>query len=326
MLKQMLNPDLYHGGHPWNVFEGWYFKLTDAVENTFAFIPGISWSKSAKEAHSFIQVLEGPKGKYNYHSFLPEAFTAGQSAFSVSIDDNYFSLEELSLNIDTKDQQLKGRLCFSRHTKWHDSKFAPGSMGFFNFIPFMQCYSQVCAMSMAVEGELIIDGVSYCFDGGWGYVEKNWGRAFPYSWIWLQSNRFSDPSIALSCSIGKIPFLFGSFRGFLVGLWFNNDFISFTTMKGSRAKIHPLGRDVLLELQNDKYRLYIKSEADIKDFILCRGPRDGKMVPLVEECLKGRLYIHLLELSSGKILLEDVGRAAGIEYGGDMMRIFSKKK
>lgn len=326
MLKQMLNPDLYHGRHPWNIFEGWYFKVTDSDGNTFSFIPGITGGRRKKDAHSFIQVLNGPQTKYHYHRFPTSNFTAEQDPFSISIDKNYFSLEALKLDITSKDQHIKGTLNFTQISKWQDSKYSPGSMGIFNFIPFMQCYSQVCAMGLQVEGELLIDNKCYSFSSGRGYVEKNWGRAFPYSWIWLQSNSFSNPTVALSCSIGKVPLLFGSFRGFLVGLWHNNNFISFTTMKGSKAKINPLGRDVLLEFENDKYKLYIKSEADTKDFILCRGPRDGKMVPLVEECLKGKLYIHLLELSSGRILLEDVGRSAGIEYGGDMMKIFSKKK
>jgi len=78
MLKQMLNPNLYHGKHPWNTFEGWYYKLTDDNDNSFAFIPGICWGNNPKEAHSFLQVLEGNKVNYIYNRYSSLDFKASK--------------------------------------------------------------------------------------------------------------------------------------------------------------------------------------------------------------------------------------------------------
>lgn len=324
MLKEMLNPNLYHGRHPWNVFEGWYFKLTDNQNNTFAFIPGIYWGNKSKGAHSFLQVLEGKSLSYNYHKFATDDFRASHQPFSIFVKDNSFSLNSISLNIDNCNQRLYGELKFKNHFKWPDSFYSPGSMGAFNFIPFLQCYSQVCAMNMEVEGKLFLNGATYIFKNGRGYIEKNWGNAFPYSWVWIQSNSFSEKNVALSCSIGHIPFLTSSFRGFLVGLQFKEAFISFTTMKGSRLKVIPRNRDLSLTLCNKDYKLEIHTKSSPNDFILCNGPREGGMVPLVEECLNGEVIIKLRELKTGKLIYEDIGKAAGIEYGGDSIKILNK--
>lgn len=173
MLKQMLNPNLYHGRNPWNLFEGWYFKVTDNLNNTFAFIPGICWGKNSKEAHSFLQVLQGNRLMYNYHRFTTDDFIASHQPFNISVRENNFSLNSLRLNLDSCGQSLYGELNFHDPFKWPDSFYSPGSMGVFNFIPFLQCYSQVCVINTEVEGQLFIDGSSYNFDNGRGYIEKN---------------------------------------------------------------------------------------------------------------------------------------------------------
>jgi len=49
------------------------------------------------------------------------------------------------------------------------------------------------------------------------------------------------------------------------------------------------------------------------------------MVPLLQECLRGEVYIQLKDIKTGKLVLEDIGSAAGIEYGGDQMKILNSK-
>jgi hypothetical protein len=87
-------------------------------------------------------------------------------------------------------------------------------MGFYNYIPNIQCYSQFCALDFDLEGTLTLKGKEINLAGGKGYIEKNWGKAFPYSWIWVQANNFPDITASLSCSLGHIPFGFTSFRAF----------------------------------------------------------------------------------------------------------------
>ena len=323
MVSNFINPDLYHGWNKKsNFFEGWYFKLVDAsTQQVFVFIPGIHLDKTKKYSHSFIQVLKGIEVNYNYLRFSPDEFVTSKDNFHVSIRDNIFSLERISLNITDADLNIKGTVNFKNALKWPDTLLNPGSMGFYNFIPNMQCYSQVCVMDMDLEGHLNIDGKETDFNQGKGYIEKNWGRAFPYSWIWIQSNNFSHDKTSLSCSLAHIPFSFFSFRGFLIGLYVDGIFYSFTTINRSQIKIQQSGYDVAIQVENKQYALKIQTRTLSENFMLLNGPRSGKMIPLVRENLQGEVQVSLRDKEHNRTIFEDKGFCAGIEYGGKQMMV-----
>lgn len=323
MIKQILNPDLYHGkNRKSNFFEGWYFKLIDSsMEYPIAIIPGISKETNSKNSHSFIQILLGKDIKYFYKRYDVDSFSAHNSIFHVEIDNSKFSLEGLDIHIVDKDVSIKGSLKFKNIIKWPDSKLNPGSMGFYNYLNFMECYSQVCALNMKLEGNLEINGKNIDFTNGKGYIEKNWGKSFPHGWIWVQCNNFKNANGALSCSIGHIPFPLGSFRGFLVGFDVSGVFYSFTTINRSTISITEKESDVLIVLHNKNHKLTIKTKSSKSNFMLCNGPKDGGMIPLVEETLTGEVAVELKELNSNKVLFHDTGACTGIEYGGDQMRV-----
>lgn len=195
MVSNFVNPDLYHGWHKRsNFFEGWYFKLVDAsAQQVFVFIPGIHLTKNQKDTHSFIQVLKGKEVNYRYLRFSSDEFITSRGNFHVSISDNYFSLEQIYLNIADANLNIKGKVNLKNILKWPDTLWNPGSMVFYNFIPNMQCYSQVCVMDMDLEGHLSIDGKEIDFTHGKGYKEKNWGKAFPSKY------HFNDPISICFC-------------------------------------------------------------------------------------------------------------------------------
>jgi len=323
MFKHLIDPDLYHGWNKKNnFFEGWYFKIVTAdKKQSFAFIPGLFLGKTENESHSFVQLINGTDVFYKYKRFPSKDFNTSHNRFSVSIRENYFSLDRIQLNINDPDFSVEGTLKFKNVLKWPDTQLNPGSMGFYNFIPSLQCYSQVCAMDMDLQGNLNINGKIIHFDGGKGYIEKNWGKAFPYSWIWIQSNSFSSSKTSLSCSLAHIPFSFFSFRGFLIGLYVHGKFYSFTTMNRSRINIKQDHFDINIQVENSKYILYMKTRTGPSTFILLNGPRDGKMIPLVQENLQGKVTTTLLQKKPNKIIFQEEGLRAGIEYGGEQMLV-----
>ncbi len=79
-IRTTLNPGMYHGwGKKPPFFEGWYFKLVSADgKQKVAIIPGVILGK---DAHAFIQVLEGVSGKTAYHTFPLETFQADPRKF-----------------------------------------------------------------------------------------------------------------------------------------------------------------------------------------------------------------------------------------------------
>ncbi len=165
-------------------------------------------------------------------------------------------------------------------------------------------------------GDDIID-----FTGGKVYVEKNCGKSFPKSWIWVQSNSFDVEQISFTCSIGRVPFMFGSFSGFLVALNIGEKFYSFTTINKSTMKIKRGNSDVEIFFRRKNLELKVKTHSKKNMFMQCMGPKDGQMVPLVEENLKGEVELELRDIGTSKIIFSGKGKSTGIEYGGEMMHL-----
>ncbi len=194
-------------------------------------------------------------------------------------------------------------------------------MGFYNYLPFMECYSQVCAVNGYVYGAVEINDKKYILNKGKIYIEKNWGKKFPYSWFWMQSNCFSK-DISITCSIAHIPFPISSFRGFLIGLKFNNKFIKFTTINKSKLTTIKTDRDVRLVVTNKEYELTLESITNSSEFLLLHGPTGDNMQPFVKESITSKLHLVLRSLPEKKVVLEDTGIFAGIEYGGNFEELF----
>lgn len=325
MVKEIFNPDLYHGKNKnKNYFEGWYFKIVDqSKQNVFAFIPGICFSGTKTNSHSFIQLLRGNEALFNYFKYDLTEFSWNNKNFNIMVAENSFSLNKMVINLKEESLNIVGEISFKNFKKWPATFLNPGSMGYYNFIPFMECYSQVCAMDVDLTGSLRINDKIIDFNNGNGYMEKNWGSSFPLSWIWIQCNCFKNYKAALSCSIGHIPFLQTSFRGFLIGVLINDKFYKFTTMNKSKVFIKEINGDIELTAENPKYRLLVKTSTDKSKFIKCFGPKNNEMIPLLEENLKGNIEVQLIDSISNNVIFNDSGECTGIEYGGDQKKILN---
>lgn len=325
MLKNIINPDLYHGGQKKrNFFEGWYFKLVSKdMKHSIAIIPGIFMGSSIKESHSFIQFLNGDNLDYKYIKYNSNLFNSNSHNLYITIKNSNFSLSGLNLNLNEPSLSVSGNIKFNDIFKWPDTLINPGSMGFYNYLGFMQCFSQVCAMSVDLVGTLTINGKILDFTDGKGYIEKNWGKAFPLSWNWIQCNSFKKVDASLSCSVGHIPFLGSSFRGFLIGVGFNKQFYKFTTINKSKLTIKQNLSDITLNVCNSSYTLKINTVTNKNMYMLLNGPRNNEMIPLVEETLSGIIFVKLTD-KSGNIIFEDEGHCAGIEYGGKQQLVIDE--
>lgn len=316
-------PDLYHGFNKnKDFFEGWYFKIVDKNNlYKFAFIPGISLGRTPYEHHSFIQIVDGFNIKYNYLRFNKNEFKFNNNDFKIGIKSNVFALDNIILNLKYDNKSIKGRLKFKNIVKWKDSFINPGSMGFYNYLSFMECYSQVCVLNGDIVGQLEIDNKLIDFTGGKVYIEKNWGQSFPKSWIWIQSNSFKNKDVSITCSLATIPFPVKDFRGFLIGLTIGKTFLSFTTINKSKLELKYIGKDIELVVSRGNLRLTLKTYTKKSDFVLCMGPKNGDMIPLVNETLNGRVDVILENTKNNKVLFKDIGHSTGIEYGGELINI-----
>ncbi|KYH28904.1 MULTISPECIES: tocopherol cyclase family protein [Clostridium] len=319
MLGYIRNPDLYHGENKKsNFFEGWYFKLVHPKkELIYAFIPGIFLSDKREYSHSFIQVIKAKESSFEYIKFEKDDFRARKSEFHIDIGENSFSLNKMKLNIKCKEDSFFGTLYFKDIVKWPDSFINPGSMGFYNYLNFMQCYSQVCALHGNIVGSIRINHKIVDFTGGKLYVEKNWGKNFPYSYIWIQGNCFENGEVSLSCSIGHVPFLFTSFTGFLIGIYVNGEFYKFTTINRSTISINFEEKKLFVEASNKDYFLKVEVLNKEGTFMNLYAPRDNSMVPIARESLQGSLIVNLYDKKKDCMIFKGKCSYAGIEFSGD---------
>ena len=324
-MKETFNPDLYHGQHKRkNFFEGWYYKIVDKKNNyKIAIIPGVSLGHNEDQHHCFIQIVNSTDLKYNYLSYDMNNFKYSNKPFRICINSNIFNLDGINLYINKDNLYIKGNLVFKNIIKWPDSILSPGSMGFYNYLKFMECYSQVCVLNGSLVGHLIINGENIDFTGGKVYIEKNWGKSFPKSWLWIQSNSFKNRKASITCSLGTIPFPIKDFNGFLIGATVEDEFYNFTTINRSKINIKTLGDDIVLTVTKKNLKLTLKTYTKPEEFLVLKAPIKGSMTSFVKETLNGQVYMLLEDTDSNKIIFNDIGTCTGVEYGGDLFNHFN---
>jgi tocopherol cyclase len=319
-IYETLHPEIYHGHQrrpPF--FEGWYYRLINAAEDRrYAVIPGIFLGSNS---YAFIQVLEGHTRRSAFHVFPADQFQADRQRFEVRIGANSFTRDGLRLALDRSEPlgQLQGELKFQGVQPWPVRWNSPGIMGWYAWVPWMECYHGVLSFDHSLHGTLEVEGQEHSFDGGRGYIEKDWGKAFPEGYIWFQSNHFETTGVCLTASIAIIPWLRTSFRGFIIGLWLNGKLYRFATYTGARTE--------LLKLQDNQVEWVISDRHMRLELCavqagggLLYGPTRKDMGKRVDETLDGVIDVRL-SARSGAVLFEGCGRHAGLEINGDIPRL-----
>ncbi len=325
-ISKIWKPDQYHGHKKKdNFFEGWFFKSVDqSGNNIIAIIPGVFVSKDPELQHSFIQILEGNSHASYYIRYPFEEFWAAKDKFEVKIGDSIFSNNSISLNISNTQIILKGELRFNNVQPWPVTLTSPGIMGWYSFAPFMECNHGVLSLDHSIEGSLDINGSKIDFSSGKGYIEKDWGSSFPSSYVWSQSNHFEMEGVSFTGSIAKIPWLFSSFRGFIVGLLHNGRLYRFTTYTGAEVNYLKIFKDeIRYEIEDKKHFLRVKIKRTEGGVL--HGPYEKQMLERVSESLDAEIEINFSE-KSGKTIFEGIGIHAGLDVNGKLEEIADEIK
>ena len=323
-LRSTLNPASYHGhGKQPPFFEGWYYKLVDASEQArYAVIPGIFLSEDPAEHHAFVQILDGRTGQVTYHRYRPEEFWAADRAFDLRMGPNRFTTEHLSQDIHSPELTVSGELHFSDLTPWPVTLASPGIMGWYAWMPFMECYHGIVSLDHSIQGVLRLNGQAVDFAGGRGYVEKDWGRSFPAAWIWFQSNHFEEPGTSLTASVAIIPWVQRSFPGFIVGLWHDGILYRFATYTGARIEqLDITDEQVVWVMRDRRYRLEMRAIRSAGGLLHAPTPVD--MGRRIAETISAEVEVALYRLggSASQLLFRGTGRHAGLEAVGDLSQL-----
>lgn len=214
-------------GRTRNYFEGWYFKIVVPEQHlAYAFIPGISYDAKGK-GHAFVQVLDGVGATSAYHRYETGDFQPAKDRFSLKLGPHTFTSNRLIINLP----DLQVDLHYDNLHPWEKKPLAPGIMGWYGFVPRMQCYHGLVSYYHDLRGSITVKGQVFDAAGGIGYTEKDWGSGFPDAWVWCQSNHLSGTTqpASLMASVAKIPWLGSSFTGFLATFLFEGKVHLFTT-------------------------------------------------------------------------------------------------
>jgi hypothetical protein len=319
-LVRLWNPALYQGGDVRRrYFEGWYFKAVDAAgERAVAAIPGVSFSEDGSESQSFVQILrEG--GGTRFFSYPADAFRfAPRPPFSISVAGSTFT--ELGMTLDLQDEagEIRGHVGFGPWSPWPVSLRAPGIMGWYRYVPRMECYHGVLSMDHPVHGGLNIDGEIVDLGGGRGYAEKDWGQSFPSSWVWAQSNSFPRVGVSVTCSVARIPWFRGSFIGHIAGILVDGRLYRFATYTGAwmaSLETGPGSFAITLRDRSNELEMHVGGGATG----VLKAPVLGAMEGRAEEAIGGSVWLRLRELRGHRAVtvFEGKGSHAGVEVMND---------
>jgi tocopherol cyclase len=321
--QKVFHPAWFQGNEKkTNYFEGWYFKNINAAEDhCWSFIPGVSLAEG--DSHSFVQVIDGFTGNTWYYRFDAKEFCFSSQALEIRVGGNYFSDKKIILDLDDDIHTFKGEIAFNEIAQYPVSLRRPGIMGWYRYVPFMECYHGVVSLDHLLQGQLMHNETMIDFTAGRGYIEKDWGSSMPESWIWMQTNHFENPGTSFMMSIARIPWIGKTFTGFLGYLLHDGKLFSFATYTGARVtnlsyteksiSLTVTGKQFIMEVQASKPDSYVQS----KGLGGLKAPVLGNMNRVIHESVDSTIVVKAKD-RSGNLIFSGTGRNAGFEMVGNL--------
>lgn len=317
-------PDIFQGiNKKANYFEGWFYKIVDSqCKEIIAIIPGLFLGKNKNDSKAFIQVFRGNKNTLDFFEYPVDQFNASRKSFQISIGRSEFSDQHLKLELQNEKINISGSLYFNQLKPWPKSFFSPGAMGPYSFIPIMQCNHSVISMDHHIQGTLKIDGKTISFNEGRGYIEKDWGTAFPSAYVWMQCNHFNNKPVSIFASISKIPWITGSFRGFIIGLLYEEIIYRFATYTGAKLEFLKIEKEyVEFQVKDRSHKLNVKAKRT--DGIDLHAPYDMQFSQRASESLSSQIEVKFWEISGKKetLIFDKKGEPAALDINGKLEEI-----
>jgi hypothetical protein len=311
MKLRIFNPEIFQGNlKKKKYFEGWYFKhVSHDLKHVCSFIPGISLT--AKDPHSFIQVINGITGESVYVTYPVDKFIYSRNELKLKVGNSLFSDKQISIDIEYGNLKIKGDLMYQDTTPYPGTLFSPGIMGWYSFVPFMECKHGIVSVNHNITGSIVVNEENISFDGGKGYIEKDWGTSFPETWIWIQANNFTDRGTSFQFSVAKIPWLGKFFIGFISFLYYNNKYHLFSTYNNSViSEIKHTDNSIDLVIKNKNSTLRIKAIKSTFGELI--APVKGQMTRRIKESIDSEVNISLYDKNEN-LIYTDSGKRAGLE-------------
>ena len=304
-------------------FEGWYFKNVALDGAAYSFIPGASFDDRG-DGHAFVQVIRGSDGASSYERYGLADFSAARDALAVKVGPNVFTRDGISVELPEAFGGISGDLAYGANRRLRRSLLRPGIMGWYRYAAFMECYHEVGSVAHTVRGTLVVGGSPVEFGAaggatcGRGYLEKDWGTSMPAAWVWVHGNGFAEPTDSVMVSIARIPWLGGSFTGFLGFVSAGDRLMQFGTYSGARiTRLDAEGRRVSISVRAGSVKIDIDGTRTHAGTLA--APVGGAMDRRIAESLDATLRLTITE--AGRRPATMSGGSAGIEIVGDVQTL-----
>jgi len=311
MIFRVFRPEVFQGDlKKTNYFEGWYFKhVSKDLKHVWSFIPGVSLVKN--DPHAFIQAIDGVNGNSEYFTYSLSDFSWSRKSLFLKLGNSIFTDKKIIMDARNDKLEVTGTIEYRNLAKFPGKLLSPGIMGWYSFVPFMECKHGIVSATHDLRGTLNISGEEIDFSRGKGYIEKDWGTSFPEVWLWVQANNFNEPLTSFSFSVAKIPWLGRFFMGFISFLYYDGKYHVFATYNKSgltrvqhsdrQISFNLMNRDNLLEVEIQKY-----------SFGELRAPVQGNMTRRIKESIDSEVRLNLYDRNM-KLLYSDTSKRAGLE-------------
>lgn len=291
-------------------FEGWYLKL-QTEEFSIGVIPAYHIDQNGVKSVS-IQIIT--EDQVYYLPFSPKKFHASADRFCVRVGRNLFTEQGMKLEIHREELQLAGTVRF-----YNLSKLRSPIMGPFTGLP-MQCSHGVLSMLHDLSGSLTLNGRQLDFNGSVGYLEKDFGRSFPSSYLWTQCVDWSGKKdCSLVAAAADIPAGLFSFHGFFAVIHYHGKEYRLATYLGGRIVSRSPNELHLKQGNLNFHVLKLDSgyeEADrhqAEDGYRLRAPVKGSMERLVKEHISCRVRYRFCK--GRQVIFDFVSEKASFEFG-----------
>ena len=103
----------------------------------------------------------------------------------------------------------------------------------------------------------------------------------------------------------------------------SHDLLTGNTKSCGCMRTKSFGDDVILTAIRKNLKLTLRTYSNPEYFLTLKSPNNGSMTASVKETISGKVYMLLEDTYLNKVIFEDTGFSAGIEYGGDFEKFFN---
>lgn len=271
----------YLCGGKTDCFEGWYFRHVSDVP--FAFIVGVS--KCRGDEHSFVQYIDAERS--HYFRYPLSAFAFDREFMCIRIGNNSFSLRGVHARCEHGSVTVGADLHYETAALFRKSVWSPSVMGPFSYLP-MSCNHAAISLRHGYRGTLCVGGIEMRTSGV-GYIEKDYGKAFPAHYVWMHA---ANSETSVMCAVAW-PLTFGM-RGFLCVIRHGDRQYNLSLYEFARlAKFEVRDGGAEIEISKGKTRLKLRVETCAPRAL--RAPAAcGKMGTEIYEDVNAKLCAELI--------------------------------